>query len=261
MKYCILSTAVAMMGMCSLATAEEHEHALLSSNQLIGDYIYNAGDESLATVKSVILNQKGQPQFIVANVGGLAGIGATHVAIPWKAVNTTCKVEDGQRECRLSVSMTKERLAKAPQIKTAEFNELSDTEWLNANAEYYSAKAPQMAEKPEEMICVASVTDATVHGSNNESVGHLDAIIMDMKTGEAQFGIVGDGGTLGVNEKYTAVPFNALKFRHNREQVDVSINATPSEVKAAPSVTPSGYPELELASVRDRINDSFHATK
>ena len=261
MKTQLMATAVALCGMVSFAGAEDSQNLLVTSNKIIGASIYNASDEAVASIDTVVLNKKGEPQFVVADVGGVAGIGGTHAAIPWKALDCECTMEDGERQCRATISMTQERLAKAPQLKTEKYTELSDEEWLKTNAEFYSTEAPQAVKKPQDLICVATVTDADIQGSNQESVGHLDAIIFDMKSGKAAYGVIGDGGTVGLNEKYTAVPFKALNFQSKNEEMHVSINATPQEIEEAPVVTPSNYPELELASVRDRLNESFNSAK
>ena len=229
------------------------------STKMIGSYIYSAKnkEESVADINTIVLDAEGNPHFVIAGVGGVAGVGETEVAIPYKALSCECKMKDGEKVCHASVPMTKDQLSNAPAIDSEDYDELTDKSWLETNAKFYSAEAPKKALKAAQLICVATVTDMDITGSNDESVGHLDAVIFDVSSHKAKYGIIGDGGTVGINEKYVAVPFTALQFKMNEDgERTISINATPESIKKAPAVTPSEYPELDLESVRDRIGTS-----
>lgn len=259
MKTLLATCAAVLIG--SLTYAGESPQ-LISSNKMLGASIYDAKENAIADINSIVLDKSGTPHFIIAGVGGLAGVGETEVAIPWSAASMKQKKADDSTECHVSVSMTQEKLSKAPALKGKDYAELEDKEWLKTNAKYYSAEAPKKAVEHKNAICVKSITDANVTGAGNKSVGHLDAVMMSTKDGKAVFGIIGDGGTIGVNETYKAVPFSSLKVSYDEEMnPKVSLDASKTNLKNAPKVTPSDYPELELESVRQRITSADGAAE
>ena len=238
--------------------AEERDKSdkLVSSNKILGAYIYDAQEEAIADVNTVVLNQEGKPMFVIAGVGGVAGIAESEVAIPWKALDCQCKTENEETTCKASISMTQEKLSKAPTLDAADYAELRDMAWLKKNAKYFSAEAPEEPLQKENLVCIRSVTDADISGTDGKSVGHLDALILNAADGQVRYAIIGDGGTVGVGEEYVAVPFKQLTFKHGEDdEVKVSINASHQDVKTAPRVTPSEYPELDLESVRNRLDE------
>jgi len=236
--------------------------SLVSSNQMIGSYIYDGKNNEIADINSIVVNSDGKALFVIAGVGGLAGVGESQVAIPMSALECNCEMKEGNKNCRAVLSMTHQKLEKAPKLETSKFSELTDKSWLDTNADYFSAEAPNKAPKMSDMICVASVTDATVQPTNKqdaESVGHLDAVIFDVKEGKAKYGILGHGGTAGFGEEYVAVPFSTLSFELNEEEeYEVSINATQEQIDAAPTVTPEQYPELDLKSFRNTLEETLN---
>ena len=61
-------------------------------------------------------------------------------------------------------------------------------------------------------VMASSLIGTRVVGSNNESIGDINDVIMD-RNGQIMAAVVGVGGFLGIGEKDVAVPFNALEFQ------------------------------------------------
>lgn len=237
------------------ATKPQMEDTLLSSNMMLGATIYGTGDKAVADINSVVLDKQGKAQFVIAGVGGVAGVGESEIVIPWKTLQCRCTVKDGNHSCHAQIPMTAEQLKAAPQLQAKNYSELTDKEWLNTNAKFYSASPPTAIASPGELVCVKSVTDAAVKGQGDADLGELDALIFDMHKGQVVYGIIGHDGVAGVGETYTAVPFKALHFNHRDDDTyTVTTSLTTATLKANPSVTPKEYPELQLKSVREKIN-------
>lgn len=237
------------------------KHSLVTSNKLLGATIKNGQNESLGTVNSLIMNRNGEVQFLIAGTGGIGGLGQSEVAIPVRAAKIQCGLDEGKKVCSVQVPMTAEKLSKAPALENTHAKELTDANWVQANAEYFSAAPPSEPLNTVGMVCLRSVNDADVQAAADQSVGHLDAVIVDLNKLQAKYAIIGDGGTLGVGEKYFAVPFASLNFSKNAEnEWKVSTSATPAAIKAAPQVTPAEYPELDQQATRDRIDKSLNKT-
>ena len=59
----------------------------LTAKTIIGDKVYNNSDESLGSIKDVMLNlQDGKIEYIVIEYGGFLGIGEKFFAVPFKVL-------------------------------------------------------------------------------------------------------------------------------------------------------------------------------
>jgi len=68
-----------------------------------------------------------------------------------------------------------------------------------------------MTKAAPDQVMASKLIGTRVMGSNNESIGDVNDVIMDSK-GQAVAAVVGVGGFLGIGEKDVAVPFAALEF-------------------------------------------------
>lgn len=237
------------------AAVADQKAQLIESNKLIGAWIYDASNESVADVNSIIVDRNGKALFFIAGIGGVAGVGESEIAIPFDAVKIQFPTED--TELRLSVAMTTEQMNHAAKLEAQERAELSDEAWLAKNAEFFHARQPKAAPAKNELVCIASVTDASVYGVQSESIGVLDAVIFDVAGNQSKYAVIGQGGVAGVGKTYAIVPYKALTIGRNADDTSeyvVSTNLTAEQLERAPQVTPPDYPELKLPSVRERID-------
>ena len=59
----------------------------LTAKTIIGDKVYNNSDESLGSIKDVMLNlQDGKIEYVVIEYGGFLGIGEKFFAVPFKVL-------------------------------------------------------------------------------------------------------------------------------------------------------------------------------
>ena len=64
--------------------------------------------------------------------------------------------------------------------------------------------------QPSQMMA-SSLIGTTIVGSNNESIGDVNDVVLD-RSGRAMAVVIGVGGFLGIGEKDVAVPFSELEF-------------------------------------------------
>ncbi len=233
--------------------ANQSQNALVPTSQIVGGYIYNAGDEHIATVNDIVMNSKGEVQYLIVGVGGIVGLGQSQVAVPSKAVKCVCTTEDGERECRMTLSMTQEKLNQAPKLEQENHAELMDNNWVTRNRTHFSVNSPTDNKPAGKLIAYSNVNDVTVQTGNNDETtnGQLDDLIVDTTDHKVKFAVIGIGGALGVGESYVAVPFNALKLTENEDQeYTISTNITTQMLKSAPKVTSPDYAELESKDFR-----------
>lgn len=56
------------------------------------------------------------------------------------------------------------------------------------------------------------LTGMNVHNRNGESIGEIKDFVIDAKSGQVVYAVVGSGGVLGIGETLHAVPVSALKY-------------------------------------------------
>jgi len=115
---------------------------LFSGDSLIGMDIKNYQNEDIGQVNDVILTPAGnQVAFIVAEYGGVAGIGAKLVPVPWQAVQFAPNADN------LLFNMDKQRLDAAPSFSDDNWPNFTDTNYINQIHQYYGVRPPAMASR------------------------------------------------------------------------------------------------------------------
>ena len=73
-----------------------------------------------------------------------------------------------------------------------------------------------MTKMEANQMMASDLIGTRVVGSNNESIGDINDVIVD-RNGQIMAAVVGVGGFLGIGEKDVAVPFNALEFMNAQQ--------------------------------------------
>jgi sporulation protein YlmC with PRC-barrel domain len=82
---------------------------------------------------------------------------------------------------------------------------------------------------PFKLLTASSVTGDKVHDENDEAMGDIKDIMLDVISGKIEYYIVEFGGFLGIDTKYFAIPFNLLTvdpekrilvFKHSKEMLE-----------------------------------------
>ena len=67
------------------------------------------------------------------------------------------------------------------------------------------------------LMSVDSLEDNKVYNHQNESLGEVEEIMINMTDGKVEYAVVEFGGFLGMGTKYFAVPWQALQLDTNEE--------------------------------------------
>lgn len=76
------------------------------------------------------------------------------------------------------------------------------------------------------------VTGASVTSPDDEAIGEVRDVIVDLESGQVIAAIIGVGGLLGIGEKQIAVPWDQLTI--NSDAQEVTTELTKQEAEAAP---------------------------
>ncbi|HEY0487994.1 MAG TPA: PRC-barrel domain-containing protein [Telluria sp.] len=100
------------------------------------------------------------------------------------------------------------------------------------------------------------IGDSVVNGQE-ENLGDIKEIMLDMRSGQVAYAVLSFGGFLGMGEKLFAVPWQALHLDTvNKRFV---LNVDKQRLKNAPGFDPDRWPDMSDAGWANQIH-SFYGT-
>jgi sporulation protein YlmC with PRC-barrel domain len=108
-------------------------------SDLEGAPVENSGGEKVGDIKGLAIDAHGRVNYAVLSVGGFLGIGDRLIAVPWDAMKFSLTGDKGDTKV-ITLSATKEQLAKAPEFKNGKDDRaaMCDEAWITRVHEYFS---------------------------------------------------------------------------------------------------------------------------
>lgn len=97
-----------------------------------------------------------------------------------------------------------------------------------------------------------------VYNANNESLGDIKEIMLDMRSGKVNYAVLSFGGFLGLGEKLFAVPWNALKL--DTENKRFILNVSKEKLKDAPGFDKDAWPDMANQTWANSIHSYYGTT-
>ena len=97
----------------------------------------------------------------------------------------------------------------------------------------------------------------SVVNAQEENLGDIKEIMIDMRSGQVAYAVLSFGGFLGVGEKMFAVPWQALQLDTVNKRF--MLNVDKSRLQNAPGFDPSAWPDMSDVSWSNQIH-SFYGT-
>jgi sporulation protein YlmC with PRC-barrel domain len=109
--------------------------ALMGADTLIGNDVYNSSNESLGSIKELMIDMSsGKISYAVLSFGGFLGMGDRLFAVPWQAL----KLDTANKRFMLNAS--KEQLKNAPGFDKDHWPSMADTTWASDVHSCYGVK-------------------------------------------------------------------------------------------------------------------------
>lgn len=109
--------------------------SLMGADTLIGNDVYNTADESLGTIKELMIEMStGKIGYAVLSYGGFLGMGDRLFAVPWQALKL-----DTQNK-RFTLNVSKDQLKNAPGFDKDHWPTMADTSWVSDVHKFYGVK-------------------------------------------------------------------------------------------------------------------------
>ena len=106
-------------------------------SELMGMEVKSRDGKAIGTVSDIVVNDRGQANYLIISYGGILGLGEDLVPIPWQAVNISRKSGD------LMVNVDPDVLEKAPNFADNEWPDFNQTEWQRDVRGYYGMETEE----------------------------------------------------------------------------------------------------------------------
>lgn len=104
-----------------------------------------------------------------------------------------------------------------------------------------------------------SIAGMTVKNPAGQDLGKVEDVVIDMGTGKVRYAAISFGGFLGVGDKLFAVPFHALKVKHNAgdKTTHFVLNVDKRTLEKAPGFDAKNWPDFANPNYGDD-NDKYY---
>jgi sporulation protein YlmC with PRC-barrel domain len=87
-----------------------------------------------------------------------------------------------------------------------------------------------------------------VHNNQNEKLGEIKDLVLDLGSGKVSYAVLAVGGFLGIGEKLLAIPPEALSISDDR--TFLKLDADKAKIQAAPGFAATNWPRVDDPEVR-----------
>ena len=109
---------------------------------------------------------------------------------------------------------------------------------------------------PSLMGAKTLIGDSVVNGQD-ENLGDIKEIMLDMRSGQVAYAVLAFGGFLGMGEKLFAVPWQALQLDTANKRFVLGVDK--AKLQNAPGFDPSAWPDMTDVGWSNQIH-SFYGT-
>jgi len=246
------------------------------ASDVIGKTVLNNQGEKLGKVDDLAVDvESGRIVQVILSTGGFIGIGDTLTAVPPGALHC-----DAAHKV-LHLDADKEKLASAPKFETSKWAECSDANHLAAVYRYYGEEPAfkfiqtgdavpdgqpttvsarkangtwdkdRLASGSQCMIPASRLSQiqkasklmgTSVKNLQDEKLGNVENILVDLPSGRIVAVIVSSGGFLGMGDELSAVPPTALRFTTDRDTLQ--LDTTKEMLSTAPHFKANQWPDF-----------------
>lgn len=107
----------------------------------------------------------------------------------------------------------------------------------------------------------SKLTGLNVQNSQNEKLGTVDDLVIDVSTGRIAYVAMSFGGILGIGDKLFAVPYDQLKFVHDKDDMHFVLDVPKDRLKDAPGFDKSKWPDFADPNWSQHIDTYYRSTQ
>lgn len=108
------------------------------------------------------------------------------------------------------------------------------------------------------LLSATSITGDEVCNMQDESLGTIQDIMLDVESGKIRYAVLSSGGFLGMGDRLFAVPWKA--FKADREHKRFLLDVDTERLKNAPGFDKDHWPNMADSSWNANV-ESYYATR
>ena len=269
----------------------QHSRRLNSAakaSDVIGMTVNNYQDEKLGKVEDLAVDvESGRIVQVILSSGGFAGVGDRLTAVPPGALH-----HDVANKV-LHLDSTQEKVKNAPEFKTANWAEGNDSKHLSAVYNTYGQEPAfqfihngdgsgtadtaiprntneglnkdRIKGEGKWMIPTSrlgkiqrasKLMGMTVKNQEDEKLGSVENLLVDVQSGRIVALVVSSGGFLGIGNELSAVPPTALTF--NTERDTLLLNTSKAALTSAPHFNSDQWPDFNQPAYSDGVYRAYN---
>lgn len=106
-----------------------------------------------------------------------------------------------------------------------------------------------------EIMAASTLEGDRVVNPQNEKLGDIKEIMIDVRSGRVAYAVLSSGGVLGIGEKLHAIPWSALVLDTERECFVLDVDA--ERLKASPGFDKDHWPSMADTTWASGIHDYY----
>ena len=273
----------------SQAQRADRLNGAAKASDLIGMTVKNYQNEKLGKVEELAVDvESGRVVQVILSTGGILGMGDTLTAVPPGALHH----DVANKVLHLDADLAK--LKAAPNFETSKWAECCDSEHLSGVYRHYGQEpaftfiqsgdavldaspnalsSPKAAEtldkdrissKRQCMIPVSRLSQlqkasklmgTPVKNLQDEKLGKVENLLVDLPAGRIVALIVSSGGFLGMGDELSAIPPTALRFTADRDTLQ--LDASKEMLASAPHFKANQWPDLGQPSYAGAVYRAY----
>ena len=237
---CMVIALAAATSAAQQSTTADRERGDLDKirkvSTLLGTHVVNRSNTTIAELRDLVFSPEGAVKYAILGFGGVAGVGETYTAAPFDVMEV--RSDDGK--WAVNLEMAAEDIKRAPAIKTDNYAELRNDQWIARVDQFFSPRSESdNKEKPradtatrehravEHVILASKLRGAKPKNAKDEELGKIEDLLLDRQD-KVVFVVLGRGGVLGIGENYIPVPWSKLSLFSARKVQRSRSRSTPA---------------------------------
>jgi len=246
------------------------------ASDVIGMTVKNGQGQKLGKVENLAVDvESGRIVQVILDSGGFAGLGDTLTPVPPGAL----RCDAGHKS--LILDADKEKLHGAPRFEMSRWGEYEDSDHLSKVYSYYGREnAFKFIQTTDAVPAVQGNSDGTggtcmipasrlsqvqkasklmglpVKNLQDETIGKVENILVDLPAGRMVAVVVSSGGFLGMGDEVSAIPPTALRFTADRDALQIDISK--EMLSSAPHFKADQWPDFAQPGYAAGVYSAYH---
>lgn len=243
----------------------------VKATEILGITVKNKQNEKIGKVEDVTVDvASGRIIQVILSTGKYTGSDGVLTAVPPGVLH-----HDAANKI-LNLDAKKEKLTSAPKFEMSKWAKESDTDHLAAvyhhfgeektftfiqngsvvqNDKASTGESLISSARPSQIQMAGKLIGTPVKNLQEENLGTVDNLLLDLSAGRVVAVIVSSGGFLGMGDELSAVPSAALHL--NAERDSLQLDASKEMLSSAPHFKANQWPDFAQTSYASGIYQAY----